>query len=49
MSWYTGWAWLAAIAVLLVGGGLAELAYRRLATGKAAQKHFENQLRKPPM
>ena len=41
MSWYSPWAWPAAIAVLVIGGGLAELTYRRLATRRAV-------LRRPP-
>jgi hypothetical protein len=49
MSMAPSWtAWVAAIAIFLIGGAMAEAAFRRLASNETKRRDLEDRMRNPP-
>jgi hypothetical protein len=45
----TGWlAWTAAAGAFLIGGGIAEIIFRRLASAEVLRADLEDRVRNPP-
>lgn len=49
MSMAPSWtAWVAAVAIFLIGGAMAEAAFRRLASNETKRRDLEDRVRNPP-